>query len=522
MTKLGLGMAAVLALLSGACSDDGGETNSAAGGAGGTGGSGGQAGAGGSAGSAGAPSCVGTESTDENFSQALQVLRDALDAQKVPGGAIAIIKDGKLLNLGVAGSKRGLLCDPITPDTLFRQQFATELITSIATLDAVEDGKLSLTDPIKPVAPTLSVTHGDVQQITLHHLLTGSAMYYADSIDGSIEAENGPAWDIGSECMDNLADAFANAKNPVIQATPGSMNNHLNNNFELAGLALENVDKKPFADAVKARVLGPLAMGGAFDKASIEASDHSIGHEAGQIEDGLHADCRNRDPSEGYHGSIRDMAKLAEYLTGGAGQILEPTMLDAMLSEQGVHFTSFAYTFYGGDGYRADAIQDDVVWASGWGWGFSTDFTIYRQRGLVVITLMNAQNGDPAAVSTAVARIYDPSLEQEEFPQKAYTPDLASLSTLVGKYEDNLGFKGITQRTLDVSLDSGNKLVGTLSASDSPSAEPVSFEGAYGADNFELTVPPNTYLARFWRDDAGNAYAISLVGKYGPPFFLAP
>ena len=127
MTKLSSTIAAILALVSTACSDDDGQTtargsggNSGTGGTAASGGAGGAAAGGGDAGSAGTPSCTGTQTTDEKFSQAMQVLRDIMTERDIPGGALAVVKDGKLVNLGVAGSKRAKgVCDPITPDTLF-------------------------------------------------------------------------------------------------------------------------------------------------------------------------------------------------------------------------------------------------------------------------------------------------------------------------------------------------------------------------------------------------------------------
>jgi CubicO group peptidase (beta-lactamase class C family) len=516
-TRSGFGVAAVMALLAGGCSDGGG-TQATPGGTGGSGGPGGAASKGGASGSSGAsgsggeadggagkPSCDGTQTTDPKFAQAMKVLRDQLAKSGIPGGAIAIIKDGKLVDLGVAGSKRSAVCDPITPDTLFRTLSATSLITSIAALDAVEDGKLSLTAPITDAVPTLTVSNGNASDITLHHLLASSSMLHKDRSD--------------ADCT-SLADGFASARNPVLWAKPGTMGDLDPTGMELAGLALENADKRPFADAVRARVLGPLAMGGAFDTATIEASDHSGGH-SGAIEEGVQAGCHNLEPSTQYHGSIRDMAKLTAYLTGGAGQILDPSTLEAMLSRQGPALWSVEYTVYGARVYRFD-VRDDLLSRNGVGWGFGMDVLIYQQRRLAVVVLVNART-EPWAVAEPVARIYDPTIKLAP-PDYPFTPDPASLPSLVGTYKDALGVNKTGPRTLEVFLepaDSG-KLAGTLTGSDGTST-PVSFVGRWSADNFDLRAGRSVEV-RFWRDAAGNGYAISLDndGKSGPPFFRAP
>lgn len=526
MTKLNSTIAALLAMLSGACSSDGKKSPSAAG----TGGSAGTGGALQSGGETGvtdggeAPSCEGTQTADPKFSQAMQVLRDTLAKDNIPGGAIAVIQDGQIANIGVAGSKSASVCDPITPDTLFQSTGVSPFITALAVLDAVEDGKLSLTAPITDVVPTLTVTNGDASEITLHHLLSGNSNYWAENLSSGTQA---------SACIDSLADAFVNATNPILKASPGSMPDYLFLNWELAGLALQNADGKPFVDAVTERVLAPLSMGGTYDPASFLANDHALESGSGDA----YGRCPNAAPSDGYSGSIRDVAKLVQYLSGGQGSILDPSGLDTMLANQGPFFFSAAHVVYGGIGATHDDFGGDLVMQAIIGMGFSSAVRIYRQRGLALITLFNASAGAPPwpadQVNEAIAPIYDPTLKPwfaPPFNDLAYAPDPTSLPSLVGTYRDDLGFKGTGPRTLTVSVDptDSGKLIGTVTGSDGAS-DAVSFDGAFCADNFTITLGTNPLPAtdlwryvRFWRDAAGNGSAIQLYGDNGPPFLRLP
>ena len=126
-------------------------------------------------------------------------------------------------------------------------------------------------------------------------------------------------------------------------------------------------------------------MGGGYDPATILASDHTLAH-FGTLELELDADgdCPNNDPMVGYHGSIRDAVKLAEYLTGGAGSILEPAMLDAMLSKQGPNFWSNGHTIYGGGGNTHPEIGGDIVLVDILGLGVNAEIRNYKQRRLAV------------------------------------------------------------------------------------------------------------------------------------------
>ncbi len=521
-TKRGVGFAAILAALSGACSDDGVEPTGA-GGAGGapTGSGGGQT----SSGTGGAPNCLGTETDDPQLAAALEVLREEMVAAGVPGGAIAIVKDGQVLGLGVSGSKSAVGCDPITTDTLFGAAFLTELVTTVAVLDAVEEGKLALEAPITNFIPEPGIWvqpgRGDVDQITLHHLLTNTSGYRSASSANPLQ----------STCT-SLADAFENAVDPVIQAAPGTMNDTNDwNNFEIAGLALQNVDGVDFGDAVAARVLGPLGMGGTFDHEVLATSDHSKSY-VGSLEVPLESHCPNHAPALGYHGSIDDLATLVADVTGGVSAVLGPAMQTELFVEQGVNFWSYWYTPYGiSQAFPAPSIQppDEVFWTDGLAQGFTSHFVFLKQRGLAVVTLMNGEGWEEALeVTERVLEMYDPSVTLDLWPSDpnaVFEPlDPTLLASLVGSYHDEFGFDGVSPRTLDVTLDPNDatKLVATLTSVDG-FAVPVSLAPHFCNHNYVATVGSQEVPVRFWRDETtGEPSAVQLFADAGPPLFRVP
>lgn len=428
---------------------------------------------------------------------------------------IAVIKDGVVVDVGVAGSKNTFGCDPVTPDTLFGTGFVTELLTAIAVLDAVEDGALSLDAPITDVIPGLAVEpgRGDASQITLQHLLTNSSMYRSASSANPIQ----------SNCT-ALADAFENAVDGEIQATPGSMHNPPAwNNYEIAGLARENADGVPFSQAVAARVLSPLGLGGSFDPDVISASDHSESYFTNLSSAPLTNTCPNHAPAMGYHTSIRDLAKLVAYATGGAGDVLEPSTRAAMLEPQGPLFWSDSYAPYGLIfGFHKTDIDpvDEVLWTQGWVNGFSHMVVVFKARGLAVVALTSAEGSSSVTIAEQVALIYDPSAVFYDPPE--HTPSPGALESVVGTYHDPFGFDGESPRTVEVRLEQG-QLVGTLT-SEGGVPEDISFQPEYCDDNFIATLAGSTTIGvRFWRDDVtGEPYAAQIHGDFGPPFFRVP
>ena len=117
------------------------------------------------------------------------VLRRAIDAKEVPG-VVAMAASDKGVFYEAAFGTRDLARGPaMSMDTVFRIASMTKLVTSIAAMQLVEQGKLKLNDPVPPIdtalsapqvldgfdangAPKLRPAKGP---ITLRHLLTHTA-----------------------------------------------------------------------------------------------------------------------------------------------------------------------------------------------------------------------------------------------------------------------------------------------------------------------------------------------------------
>ncbi len=104
------------------------------------------------------------------------IMNQALKARGIPGGALAIAKDGKLLVARGYGLANVKTREPVTLDTLFCTANVTKTITAAAVLHLVESGKLSLDDPVypllgKPRPLGRPAIDPQVEKITVRHLL---------------------------------------------------------------------------------------------------------------------------------------------------------------------------------------------------------------------------------------------------------------------------------------------------------------------------------------------------------------
>jgi methyl acetate hydrolase len=117
------------------------------------------------------------------------VLRQAADAKEVPGVVAMAASDQGLLYEGAFGTRDLGKGPAMTLDTVFRIASMTKAVTSVAAMQLVEQGKLTLEDPVPNIDPALGspqVLDGfDAagtpklrparRPITLRHLLTHTA-----------------------------------------------------------------------------------------------------------------------------------------------------------------------------------------------------------------------------------------------------------------------------------------------------------------------------------------------------------
>lgn len=180
-----------------------------------------------------------------------------MDRHQVPGLAIAMAKEGKLvLSLGFGYADQSKL-EPVSPQHVFRIASVSKPITAVALMTLVEAGKLDLEHPIfgddgllgLPESAEENVAY--LQQLTVDHLLTHTA----------------GGWDNGSE--DPM---FANPlmrrdklipwtlRHHPLQHVPGSTYAYSNFGYCLLGRVIEQVTAQRYADYVRKSVLEPCGI----------------------------------------------------------------------------------------------------------------------------------------------------------------------------------------------------------------------------------------------------------------------
>jgi CubicO group peptidase (beta-lactamase class C family) len=114
---------------------------------------------------------------------------------QVPGGAVAVAKDGRLVLTMAIGLAETELPQPVSPDRLFRIASVSKQITAATILRLVEAGKLSLTDKpfqiLSPLQPIIGRTRNpQLAAITVADLLHHTGGWNRDTEGSGLPAGN--------------------------------------------------------------------------------------------------------------------------------------------------------------------------------------------------------------------------------------------------------------------------------------------------------------------------------------------
>lgn len=188
------------------------------------------------------------------FACPLPLRADAIDhyvekqlrAQKIPGLALAIVHQGKVVKAKGYGRANVELNVPAKPETVYQAGSVGKQFTAAAILLLVEDGKLQLDDPINPYlagAPALW------QGITVRHLLThtsGIKTYGPRDFNFRLDVTD-------QEFLVKMA-TFP------LDFAPGSRWSYSDTGYVLLGMIITRLAGESYGDFVGKRILRPLGM----------------------------------------------------------------------------------------------------------------------------------------------------------------------------------------------------------------------------------------------------------------------
>src|ERR1700742_4897864 len=106
--------------------------------------------------SAEAPSAIESSFSPAKLARVGDYFRDEIATGKIPGAILLIQQHGHPVYFENFGVRDIATRQPMTPDTIFRLYSMSKPITSVAAMMLVEDGKLSLGDPVSKYIPAFA------------------------------------------------------------------------------------------------------------------------------------------------------------------------------------------------------------------------------------------------------------------------------------------------------------------------------------------------------------------------------
>jgi len=344
-------------------------------------------------------------SFDTTIAEGRKAVRSALKETKSTSASVALVSDGKVVwsqtfgRITPAGKKP-------QPTTQYGVGSVSKVVTTMAVMQLVDQGKVSLDAPVARYIPDFSMKSPQYKQITVRMLLNHSA-----GVPGTDYAD---AW--SNEPIPSYVDrALGGLANSHLKTTPGAMNVYCNDCFTLAGEVVERVSGQPFQDYVTANILKPLGMRHSRYQTSVSAP----GTVAPIIQAGKAQpiEITNLFASGGLVSTAADMAQLARVFINdgvvGGKRILSSSAIQQMAADETATTLRVGPPSFLRYGLGWDTVEDPALNSAGvLGWtkggdtvDYHASFAIVPDHGLGVVVLGAGRSFSSIAAETVAQTV---------------------------------------------------------------------------------------------------------------------
>jgi CubicO group peptidase (beta-lactamase class C family) len=258
------------------------------------------------------------------------VVEKAIKDFKVPGLAIAVVKDGAVIHARGFGHRDVDKKRPVTPRTLFAIGSCTKAFTTFVMGTLVDEGKLGWDTPVRTYLPGFRMSDPvATESITPRDLVTHRSGLPRHDM----------AW-----YNTRLTGRDVAARLAYLDSTEPFRSKFQYNNmmFMLAGYLVETVDGRPWEDAVRQRIFVPLGMTSSnfsvLDSQKTDDFARPYDEQEGKVRVIPFRDISNAGPAGSINASVADMARwVAVHTQRGkhdGKSIISPAVLDELHTPQ--------------------------------------------------------------------------------------------------------------------------------------------------------------------------------------------
>lgn len=339
-----------------------------------------------------------SDSTDTFVSQQLK-------SQKIPGIALAVVQDAKIIKAqgyGLANVEHNV---PVKPETIFQTGSVGKQFTATAVMMLVEEGKVGLDDKLSKYFPHTPPAWKD---ITVRNLLT-----HTSGIPEYTETKNPKAKELFNLRADYTEDdLYERLTKLPLDFAPGSKWQYSNSGYVLLGILIHRVTGQFYGDFLQEHIFRPLGMTSTriISEADI-IPNRAAGYELvnGELKNQQWVSPSLNTTADGaLYTNVLDLSKWDAALY--TEKLLKKSSLDQMwtpvkLKDGKTYPYGFGWFLNEVNGHRL--IEHDGAWQ-----GFTMSICRYVDDRLTVIVMTNLDSGhsDPPKIAHGVAAIYNPAL----------------------------------------------------------------------------------------------------------------
>lgn len=355
-----------------------------------------------------------------------RLIPELMEKWEVPGGAIAVVKDGRLVlakGYGLADVENGEL---VQPDSLFRIASISKPITAVAILTLVEDGLLDLDERAFDILDHLDPSGGEVldprvNEVTVRQLLHHSGGWDRKASYDPMFIPWRVATHTGAEPPIVCDDVIRFMLEQPLDFDPGTKYVYSNFGYCILGRIIETKTKLPYEEYVKENVLVPLGIarmqvGGTRLEEKVEGevnyydypgrgpvrsvlgtgSEHVPWPYGGSYLQGL-------DSHGGWIASPIDLVRFVEGLNGSEPPpVLRPETVELMVSRPDTLWPDEPY--YYGMGWRVRPKRGDANWWHGGSLPGTRSLLVRTYHGMVWAALFNSRPKDRSGFGSDIDR----------------------------------------------------------------------------------------------------------------------
>lgn len=316
-----------------------------------------------------------------------QLVAEQMQEWSVPGLAVGILRDGQVetWGFGVTSIETG---QAVTGDTLFQIGSITKVFTATVIMQLVDEGRLDLDVPVRGVLPSFRLQDdAATETVTFRHLLTHTSGFFGDRFDD---------FGMGDDALTRAMAEFHTLRQ---YTPPGDVWAYCNTGFQALGAVIELLTEMTAEQAIRERVLAPLALDRSFFFAH-EAITYRVGVGHNRLP-GKDLEVarpypliRAMNAAGGIIGAVGDLLRFAAFHMGNGvldgNQVLRR---DSMLAMQTVQ-TEAGLSDYWGLGWSIDMLDGRAVVGHGGSTnGFRAKLSFVPDAGVAVAVLTNGNGG---------------------------------------------------------------------------------------------------------------------------------